>query len=259
MLLACVFVFASQIFAQSSAPAAPSQTQTPTPAAQKPEPATAPGKVLYQSHGDAPATPDQQNAQPAEAGKQAPANATPQLTDADRAAIHITRYELDIRIVPVASRLTGRARLTLRNASENPLPRIALQISSTLTWESASVQGTALPLAQHLLDTDADHTGRTRELILMLPKPLSPGENLTLDTFYSGTIAANGERLERLGARRLRRRFRPTGMGLLRRALHYAASGTCYGFRSLRRSSSCRMARWLQLSVANDWSTQLHL
>lgn len=155
--------------------------------------------MLYQSHGDAPATPDQQ-AQSADAEKQAPANGAAQFTDADRAAVRITRYDLDVRIVPATSRLTGRARLTVRNASENPLPRIALQISSTLTWESASVQGSGVPLAQHLLDTDADHTGRARELILTLPKPLAPGESLTLDTFYSGTIAANGERLERLGA-----------------------------------------------------------
>jgi hypothetical protein len=193
VLLACASVFVSQLFAQSSAPA--SQTQTP----QTPEPATPHGKVLYQSHGDAPLPPDQQTQTP-EAEKQVPASATPQLTDADRAAIRITRYELDVRMVPAASRLTGRARLMLRNASENPLPRIALQISSALTWESASVQGSVVPIAQHLLDTDADHTGRARELILTLPKPLAPGESLTLDTFYSGTIAANGERLERLGA-----------------------------------------------------------
>ena len=81
--------------------------------------------------------------------------------------------------------------MTIRNASESPLPRIALQISSTLTWQSASVEGTPLPLAQHLLDTDADHTGHTRELILTLPKPLAPGESLTVDTFYSGTIEAS--------------------------------------------------------------------
>ena len=198
MLLACVCIFVSELSAQNSA-AAP-QTQTPAPAAQQPEPAAPHGKVLYHSHGDAPTTPEQQQAQPAEAEKQAPLSATAQLTDADRAALRITRYDLDVRIAPATSRLTGRARMTLRNASENPLPRIALQISSTLTWESASVQGSALPLAQHLLDTDADHTGRARELILTLKKPLAPGENLTLDAFYSGTIAANGDRLERLGA-----------------------------------------------------------
>jgi hypothetical protein len=198
VLLACASVFTSQLFAQNSSPT--SQTQTPAPAAQPTEPTTPHGKVLYQSHGDAPAPPDQQQPQPAEAEKEAPSNATPQLTDADRAAIRITRYDLDIRIVPANAKLTGRAQLSLRNASENPLPRIALQISSTLTWDSASVQGSTLPVTQHLLDTDADHTGRASELILTLPKPLAPGESLTLDAFYSGTIAANGGRLERLGA-----------------------------------------------------------
>jgi hypothetical protein len=197
VLVACAYVFVLQLSAQSSPPA--SQTQTPAPAAQQ-EPATPQGKVLYQSHGDAPATADQQHSQPAVTEKDVPENATPQLTDADRSAIRITRYDLDVRIVSATSRLTGRARLTLRNAGESPLARIALQISSTLTWESASVQGAVLPIAQHLLDTDADHTGRARELILTLPQPLAPGESLTLDTFYSGTITANGERLERLGA-----------------------------------------------------------
>jgi len=198
VLFACAYVFVLQLSAQTPAPA--SQTQPPAPATQTPEPAAPHGKVLYQSHGDAPTTPDQQPEKPGELAKEAGPNATPQLTDADRAAIRITRYDLDIRLVPAASRLTGRARLTLRNASENPLPRVALQISSALTWQSASVQGSMLPVSQHLLDTDADHTGQARELILTLPQPLLPGESLTLDAFYSGTISANGGRLERLGA-----------------------------------------------------------
>lgn len=195
LLVACAGLLSSQLAAQSSPPAP--QTQTPAPSQQ--QPATPHGKVLYQSHGDAPATPEQQ--QPAaESGKQAPPSSAPQLTDADRSAVRITRYDLDIRLVPANSQLTGRAKMTVRNASENPLPRIALQISSTLTWQSVSVQGSVLPIAQHLLDTDADHTGRARELIVTLPKPLAPGDTLSMDAFYSGTIVANGGRLERLGA-----------------------------------------------------------
>ena len=199
LVVACSGLFASHLSAQTSA-ASQTQAQAPTTPAQPSEPATPHGKVLYQSHGDAPAAPDEP-AQPApEAEKHASPNGAPELTDADRAAVHITRYDLDIRLVPASSRLTGRARLTIRNTSDNPLPRIALQISSSLTWQSVSVQGIPQPLAQHLLDTDADHTGRARELILTLPKPLAPGESLMLDTFYSGTVAAGSERLERLGA-----------------------------------------------------------
>lgn len=189
LLIAC----AVSLTLQSSAPA----QQAPAPA-QPSEPATPHGKVLYQSHSDETPAPEQQK--PEEQQKEAAPSSAPQLTDADRAAVRITRYDLDIRLTPASSHITGRARMTIRNASESPLQRIALQISSTLTWQSASVEGTTLPLAQHLLDTDADHTGHTRELILTLPKPLAPGESLIVDAFYSGTIEANSGRLERLGA-----------------------------------------------------------
>jgi hypothetical protein len=165
---------------------------------------------LYQSHDDAPDSADQPQAQPqqqqqpqpqrANNEQQPPPSAAPQLTDADRSAIRITRYDLDIRIVPADSRLTGRAKMTVRNVSDRPLPRLALQISSSLSWQSVSVQGSTLPVAQHLLDTDVDHTGHVRELIVTLPKPLAPGESVAVDAFYSGAVAANSERLERLGA-----------------------------------------------------------
>lgn len=171
---------------------------------QQSQPKTPHGKVLFQSHDDGPAPaaqkPDQKQVQTAPAETQPATNAQPQLTDADRASIRITRYDLDIRIVPTSSKLTGRARVTVQNESDKPLDRIALQISSSLKWENVSLQGKALPVAQHLLDTDADHTGKARELIVVLPQPLAPGASVELDTFYSGTIAKSGGRLERLGA-----------------------------------------------------------
>lgn len=198
VLLVCAGLFPSPFLGQGSAP----QQQTSAAPAQQQEPAPPHGKVLYQSHGDVPdaAAQPQQQPQPANNEQQAPASAAPQLTDADRSAIRITRYDLDIRIVPAKSQLTGRAKLTVRNVSERPLPRLALQLSSSLSWQSVSVQGSTLPVAQHLLDTDADHTGHVRELIVTLPKPLAPGESVAVDAFYSGTITANSERLERLGA-----------------------------------------------------------
>ncbi len=138
--IACLGLAPATLYAQNSGQ--PSASSSQSPAAQT-EP-TPHGKVLYQSHGDTsqPATQTPQ----ATTVEQLPANAKAQLTDADRAALRITRYDLDIRIAPAESRLTGRARLIIRNASETPLPRIALEISSTLTWTSASVQGSALPV-----------------------------------------------------------------------------------------------------------------
>jgi hypothetical protein len=162
------------------------------------------GEVLFQSHGTPPPTPDSDPPPPPEAAAPDQTPTGPVLTDAQRSSILFTAYDLDARLAPDTSHLTLRARLTLRNIGAQPLARIALQISSSLHWDSASVLAptgsTALPLTQHLIDTDADHTGKASEAILDLPAPLAPGATLTLDTVYSGLLPASGARLERLGA-----------------------------------------------------------
>ena len=140
----------------------------------------------------------------AEPEKTPPPDATPQISDAERSAINITAYDLDARLMPRTAGLLMRARLTLRNDGAEPLTHLALQISSSLRWTGATlVDGTRrqpLTLAQHLLETDTDHTGREQELVLSLPAPLAPGASLQLDTFYGGTITANADRLMRIGA-----------------------------------------------------------
>jgi len=148
------------------------------------------GSVVIQSHPDTPVTAE---AEPAQA-------AAPEITDVERSAIHVVGYELDTRLTPAAARMETRARVTVRNISAQPLKYIALQISSSLTWESVSVEERKTAFSQHKLDTDADHTGQASELIVPLTQPLAPDASLTLDTFYSGTIEASSERLMRLGA-----------------------------------------------------------
>ncbi|HVG26582.1 MAG TPA: hypothetical protein VM865_03165, partial [Acidobacteriaceae bacterium] len=201
-------------------PVRPHQT-TPPPSQQPPPPPSQPsadqppdgpppprGKVLFQSHGDPPPPSEPPAPEPEGLDAQPQASkpdAQPQLTDADRAAIRITAFDLDLRLHPATSGVNARARLTLTNTAGKPLPRIALQISSTLRWGSASLVGAGhpsspLPVVQHKLDTDADHTGQTSELILTLPSPLAPGASLALQLFYAGTVAPSAGRLQRLGA-----------------------------------------------------------
>lgn len=161
------------------------------------------GKVLYQSHGEPP------EAAPKAPGTPSPqkeATGQPQITDAERSAVAITRYDLDIRLTQARSELAGRARLTVKNTGEKPLTRIALQLSSTLRWQNAEVIGAGgkagmrLPMVQHRLDTDADHTGQANEALLTLPNALEPGGLVEIELFYAGTVMASGGRLERLGA-----------------------------------------------------------
>jgi len=170
------------------AAAAHAQTEN-APAADLPK-----GQVIFQSHGEPPA-PDSDR-------KTLTANVTPvAVSDRERAALTFTAYDLDARITPATARLAMRARVTLRNDGAEPMLRVPLQISSTLTWESlALVAGSPLTFEQHVMATDADHTGSATEAVVTLPHALAPGASVTLDAFYSGTIAQNGERLLRLGA-----------------------------------------------------------
>jgi hypothetical protein len=209
--LALGLAISIQISAQTPAPqaAAPQQPATPQePAAQDQLPPPK-GTVLFERHADpdadpssAPpaATPPAQAAPKAEADEKLSGSA---LSDDERGAITITRYDLDARLAPATSSLEMRARVDLHNDSDKPLTRVALQISSTLIWQSATLLDatrTRLNLVQHAIDTDTDHTGKATEAILELPQPLAPGTSLSLDLLYGGTLTASGDRLERIGA-----------------------------------------------------------
>ncbi len=162
---------------------------------------------MVQSHGEPPepqTVPPSTTAGAAVTTVKPEENAVPDLTDVERAAIRFTAYDLDARLTPASSSLAMRARLTVRNVRTVPLKALALQVSSSLRWESVTLESGAarvkLPLAQHLLETDADHTGQVSEAVITLPEPLAPGASVRLDTFYSGTVAQNATRLQRLGA-----------------------------------------------------------
>jgi hypothetical protein len=193
-LVSTVFIGLA-VASTAQTPQSPTPSPTTPPAAATPD-TTPHGEVLFQSHGEPPTTPEDTTA-PA---LQQP----PDIPPAIRSALLFTAYDLDARLTPETAGLSMHARLTLRNITDKPLNRIALQISSTLKWETASLitpqAPIRLPLTQHVIETDADHTGAASEAVLDLPTPLAPGATLTLDTLYSGTLPADATRLERIGA-----------------------------------------------------------
>lgn len=122
------------------------------------------------------------------------------LTDAERRAIDITSWDLDVHLEPKQQSLEAHARITLRNAGTAPLAVLPLQLSSTLSFESVGLQGKALPFTQAMLPSDADHTGALREAAIPLPQPLAPGSQITLTVDYGGAIPVSAERVTALGA-----------------------------------------------------------
>jgi len=122
------------------------------------------------------------------------------VSDEEREAVTFTAYDLEVHLTPATARMEAHANLTVRNDGKTPLARIALQLSSSLVWESLRVRAGASTFVQHRINTDADHTGVAREAVLTLPQPLAAGASVDLTAFYSGSIAQSGERLERIGA-----------------------------------------------------------
>lgn len=157
------------------------------------------GKILFQSHG---APPDADADRTPMTAETKPVGAA--VTDSERGAVRVERYDLDVHVTPATSAMAVHARLVVRNAGAVPLARLALQVSSSLHWESAALLNadgrTTLTVAQEAIETDTDHTGAVSEAVLVLPRPLLPDATATLDVLYMGTVAASSERLRRIGA-----------------------------------------------------------
>jgi hypothetical protein len=126
------------------------------------------------------------------------------VSDAERAALTFTAYDLDVHLTPAQSRLAVHAEFTVRNSGKEPLTRLVFQVSSALQWESFAMRGggqvSPLSFTVQTIDTDADHTGKATEAVVALPQPLEPGANVVLTSFYSGVVMLSAERLERIGA-----------------------------------------------------------
>jgi hypothetical protein len=219
VLVLCLLFLAVDAFAQEPAAPAPNSPAPTAPAQTTPAPP--PGKVIFQRddktavEGEtkpepaaAPVT-GESSSQPAgqdgaiAAARPEPPDADVTVSDDERDALTFTAYDLDLHLVPAASGIEAHANFTVRNDGKVALTRLALQLSSSLAWETLRVRSAgATPGAfvQHRINTDADHTGVAREAVLTLAQPLAPGASLDLTAIYSGSIPVSGERLERIGA-----------------------------------------------------------
>ncbi len=162
------------------------------------------GTVLFSRH-DAPADAPTKNPSGTKPENSAPTNQAPKdepltVTDAERASLTFLAYDGEVHLVPSDHSLSMRAQITVRNDGQQPLQRLALQISSSLAWYSIHANGKSLPFAAHTIDSDIDHTGKLDEAVVTLPQPLAAGATLSLDVLYSGTVGQSAERLLRIGA-----------------------------------------------------------
>jgi len=164
------------------------------------------GQVLF-SRGDNSTTAGETPAgtsasQPAAASPKAPvapAKAT-LATDAERTSLTYSSYRFEVHLEPSQHSISVQARMVARNSSDKPLERIALQLSSSLHWESIQVDGKTAKFETETVDSDIDHTGELTEAVVKLGTPLGPGASIRMNVIYSGTVVPSAERLLRLGA-----------------------------------------------------------
>jgi hypothetical protein len=117
------------------------------------------------------------------------------VTDAERRAVTITAWDLDVHLAPHQQSLEAHARVTLRNDSAAPLAEIPLQLSSSLHFETIGLDGKRLHFTTDTLNSDADHTGQLVEAAIPLAEPLAPNSLLILDVAYGGDIPLTAHRL----------------------------------------------------------------
>lgn len=122
------------------------------------------------------------------------------VSDAERTALLFSSYSFEIHLDPAQDSIAVHAHLIAQNTGDQPLARIALQLSSALHWYSIHVDGETVKFQTESIESDIDHTGQLTEAVVSPTKPLAAGATIQLDVIYSGTIQQSSERLLRLGA-----------------------------------------------------------
>jgi len=117
----------------------------------------------------------------------------------DREAFTFTNYDLRLQIEPDQQRLGVRGTITVRNDSAVPQKNLALQISSTLSWRSITLDGKSAQFVAQSYTSDIDHTGSLSEAVVTLPTEILPAASLTLEIGYEGTVSLDATRLTRIG------------------------------------------------------------
>ncbi|HVT98040.1 MAG TPA: hypothetical protein VHE33_11080 [Acidobacteriaceae bacterium] len=164
-------------------------SQDPSTQVESSQPESPRGQVLF-------------SGQPAQPGNTAAVDAggAAAVSDAERRSVAVTAWNLEVHLSPREQAMEVHARVTLRNAGAAPLNRVALQLSSTLHFETVGFRGKKLVFRQHEIASDADHTGKLNEAVIPLEDALPPDSSTTLDVDYGGTVPLTAERLTAIGA-----------------------------------------------------------
>ena len=117
----------------------------------------------------------------------------------EREAFTFTSYKFQVYLDPPKWLLRGSGKIVLRNDSAVAQRALALQISSSLEWQSITLAGKPVQYLTQLYTSDIDHTGSLSDAVVTLPREVPPKGTVELEVAYSGSILQDATRLERVG------------------------------------------------------------
>jgi aminopeptidase N len=100
------------------------------------------------------------------------------------------RYELDLAVDFEENRVAGSARVTVRNPSGAPVPKLSFRLYRLLTVEQVRASsGAPLEFSQRVVAFEDDPKRQANVLSVPLPTPLAPGGSETIEIVYGGYLA----------------------------------------------------------------------
>src|SRR5450755_2405172 len=93
----------------------------------------------------------------------------------DREAFTVTRYQLEVQIDRASHVMAITGQLTLRNDSKVAQKNVALQVSSSLSWNGIALDRKPVEWIGNNYTSDIDHTGGLSEAVATLTKEVLPG------------------------------------------------------------------------------------
>jgi len=101
-----------------------------------------------------------------------------------------TRYDLDLRVDFGEERVSGTARITLKNRSGAPAGEASFLLYRLMTVTAVrTAGGQSLPFRQAVVAFDDRPRKQTNHLLVALAPPLEPGQSATVEIEYGGFLA----------------------------------------------------------------------
>ena len=109
-------------------------------------------------------------------------------------ALRPSRYALDVRVDLAQKRLDAEAQLTAVNRSGAAVHSASLLLYRLMrVTDVYDARGTPLPFRERVVEFLDHPTFQVRQVVVSLPKPLSPGDSTTLRIRYGGYLVGYAE------------------------------------------------------------------